>query len=110
MLVVGLNTAYTFIAYVVHNSMKYILVLVFTLSLFGQNYAKHIVLKGETITQIALKYKVSPSDIYNLNPDAQSGVQLNSVLLIPISKLKTPAVSTAHTTPTPQQLRLQQPS
>lgn len=25
-------------------------------------------------------------DIYNLNPDAQSGVQLNSVLLIPVSK------------------------
>lgn len=72
----------------------YILVLVFTLSVFGQNYSKHTVLEGETITQIALKYKVSPSDIYNLNPDAQSGVQLNSILLIPISKLKTPAVST----------------
>jgi LysM repeat protein len=77
----------------------YILVLVFTLSLFGQNYTKHTVLKGETITQIALKYKVSPSDIYNLNPDAQSGVQLNSVLLIPISKVKTPAVSTAKGNP-----------
>ncbi len=77
----------------------YILVLVFTLSLFGQNYTKHTVLKGETITQIALKYKVSPSDIYNLNPDAQSGVQLNSVLLIPISKLKTPAISTTKGNP-----------
>ena len=64
----------------------YIFVLVFTLTLFGQNYTKHIVLEGETITQIALKYKVSPLDIYNLNPDAQSGVQLNSVLLIPVSK------------------------
>lgn len=64
----------------------YILVLVFTLSLFGQNYTKHTVLKGETITQIALKYNVTPLDIYNLNPDAQSGVQLNSVLLIPVSK------------------------
>ncbi|MSP84472.1 MAG: LysM peptidoglycan-binding domain-containing protein [Flavobacteriaceae bacterium] len=71
----------------------FILVLVFTSSLFGQNYTKHIVLKGETITQIALKYKVSPLDIYNLNPDAQSGVKLNSVLLIPVSKLKAPAVS-----------------
>ena len=64
----------------------YILVLVFTMSLFGQNYTKHTVLKGETITQIALKYNVTPLDIYNLNPDAQSGVQLNSVLLIPVSK------------------------
>lgn len=77
----------------------YIFVLVFTMSLFGQNYTKHIVLKGETITQIAQKYKVTPLDIYNLNPDAQSGVQLNSVLLIPISKLKTPAVSTTKGNP-----------
>jgi LysM repeat protein len=77
----------------------YIIVLVFTLSLFGQNYAKHIVLKGETITQIALKYKVSPLDIYNLNPDAQIGVQLNSVLLIPVSKLKIPVISTTNGNP-----------
>jgi LysM repeat protein len=77
----------------------YILVLVFTLSLFGQNYTKHTVLKGETITQIALKYKVSPLDIYNLNPDAQSGVQLNSVLIIPVSKLKVSAVPTAKGNP-----------
>jgi LysM repeat protein len=69
------------------------------MSLFGQNYTKHIVLKGETITQIAQKYKVTPLDIYNLNPDAQSGVQLNSVLLIPVSKLKSPAVSTTKGNP-----------
>jgi LysM repeat protein len=77
----------------------YIFVLVFTLTLFGQNYTKHIVLKGETITQIAQKYKVTPLDIYNLNPDAQSGVQLNSVLLIPVSKLKSPAVSSTKGNP-----------
>ena len=77
----------------------YIFVLVFTLTLFGQNYTKHIVLKGETITQIAQKYKVTPLDIYNLNPDAQSGVQLNSVLLIPVSKLKSHAVSSTKGNP-----------
>ena len=77
----------------------YSLVLVFTMSLFGQNYTKHTVLKEETITQIALKYKVSPLDIYNLNPDAQSGVQLNSVLLIPVSKLKTPIIPSTNGNP-----------
>ncbi|MBC8884472.1 LysM peptidoglycan-binding domain-containing protein [Flavobacterium piscinae] len=48
-------------------------------------YKKHIVVKGETITQIAQKYKVTPYDIYRLNPDAQNGIQENAVLLIPNS-------------------------
>lgn len=63
----------------------YILVLVFTCAVFGQNYTKHTVAKGETIAQIALKYKVTPYDIYKLNPDSQNGIQPNSVLLIPKS-------------------------
>lgn len=67
--------------------------LMFTMSIFGQNYTKHTILVGETIPQIALKYKVSPLDIYNLNPDAQSGVKLNSILLIPINKLKTTTIA-----------------
>jgi LysM repeat protein len=46
-------------------------------------YIKHTVSQGETITQIAQKYKVTPFDIYKLNPDAQNGIQLNSILLIP---------------------------
>ena len=48
----------------------------------------HRVEKGETINQIAQKYKVTPFDIYQLNPDAQSGLKLNSVLLIPKSSGK----------------------
>lgn len=48
-----------------------------------EKYIKHTVVQGETITQIAQKYKVTPFDIYKLNPDSQNGVQLNSVLLIP---------------------------
>lgn len=49
------------------------------------NYKKHTVAKGETITQIAQKYKVTPYDIYRLNPDAQNGIQENVTLLIPTS-------------------------
>lgn len=44
---------------------------------------KHMVAKGETITQIAQKYKVTPYDIYKLNPDSQKGIQENDVILIP---------------------------
>ncbi|GAB3715583.1 amino acid ABC transporter substrate-binding protein [Flavobacterium koreense] len=63
----------------------YILVLMFATSVFGQNYIKHKVAKGETITQIAQKYKVTPYDIYKLNPDSQSGIQPDAILLIPKS-------------------------
>jgi LysM repeat protein len=63
----------------------YIVVLVFATSVFGQNYVKHTVLEGETIQTIAQKYKVTPYDIYKLNPDSQSGVKPNAVVLIPKS-------------------------
>ncbi|MGK4568866.1 LysM peptidoglycan-binding domain-containing protein [Flavobacterium sp. 3HN19-14] len=43
---------------------------------------KHTVAKGETVTQIAEKYKVKPADIYRLNPDSQNGVKPDMVLLI----------------------------
>lgn len=49
------------------------------------NYKKHTVSNGETITLIAQKYKVTPYDIYRLNPDAQNGIQENTTLLIPTS-------------------------
>jgi LysM repeat protein len=56
-------------------------------SLFAQdkNFTKHTVLKGETIKQIASKYKVTPFDIYKLNPDSQAGIAENDILLIPVS-------------------------
>ena len=64
-----------------------ILVTVFSISFSvaakQEKFIKHTVLKGETITQISQKYKVTPYDIYRLNPDSQKGIQLNSVLLIP---------------------------
>lgn len=61
-----------------------IFVLLVSHSVFSQEKnITHKVSKGETITQIALKYKVTPFDIYQLNPDAQSGLKPNSILLIP---------------------------
>ncbi|WP_371563131.1 LysM peptidoglycan-binding domain-containing protein [Flavobacterium sp. Arc2] len=62
----------------------YITVFFFTTNVFSQEKPiTHKVEKGETINQIAQKYRVTPFDIYQLNPDAQSGLRPNSVLLIP---------------------------
>ena len=58
---------------------------VFTVAAKQEKYNKHTVVKGETINSIAQKYKVTPYDIYKLNPDSQNGIQLDSVLLIPIT-------------------------
>lgn len=52
----------------------------------AQNYRKHKVVQGETITQIALKYNCTPSEIFNLNPDAQNGIQPDAVIIIPNAK------------------------
>jgi LysM repeat protein len=62
----------------------FLVTLVFSLNSFSQEKSTtHKVVKGETINQIAQKYNVTPYDIYQLNPDAQSGLKPNSVLLIP---------------------------
>lgn len=80
--------------------------LLFSFSVFSQEKnITHKVEKGETITQIAQKYNVTPLDIYQLNPDAQRGLKPNSVLLIPkkggtpkpISKAMTHKVETKET-------------
>lgn len=49
----------------------------------AQNYKTHKVLKGETIYSIAKQYRITPFDIYKLNPDAKQGIKENSVLIIP---------------------------
>jgi LysM repeat protein len=62
----------------------YITVFLFTCSVFSQEkIITHKVEKRETISQIAQKYKVTPFDIYQLNPDAQSGLKPDSILIIP---------------------------
>ncbi|TGV04751.1 PBP1 and LysM peptidoglycan-binding domain-containing protein [Flavivirga rizhaonensis] len=60
----------------------------------AQNYSAHKVKQGETIESIAKKYLVTPSDIYGLNPDAQKELRVNSVLIIPKSKVLPPKVTT----------------
>ena len=77
--------------------MKYfitvcVVIFAFSLNSFSQEKnTTHKVGKGETINSIAQKYNVTPYDIYKLNPDAQSGLKPNSILLIP-KKGNVPAV------------------
>ncbi|MFP5436244.1 MAG: LysM peptidoglycan-binding domain-containing protein [Bacteroidia bacterium] len=80
--------------------MKYFLafalsLIIFCSSAFGQDYKKHKVAKGETITSISKKYLVTPYDIYRLNPDAKNGLKVDSILLIPSAPAKTLPAGTA---------------
>ena len=75
----------------------YIFVFIVACSVFGQNYDKHRVENGETISQIAQKYNVTPYAIYQLNPDAQSGLNHSSILLIPKKSVVSKAVVTSKT-------------
>ena len=58
---------------------------------------RHTVVKGETITQIAQKYKVTPHDIFQLNPEAKNGIRENEILVIPGSAKPQVASSVSHT-------------
>jgi LysM repeat protein/ABC-type branched-subunit amino acid transport system substrate-binding protein len=59
----------------------------------AQNFSTHQVKEGETIQGIAKRYYVTPSDIYNLNPDAKKELKPNTILIIPISKANPPKVT-----------------
>lgn len=60
-----------------------------TCSAFSQGKViKYTVSSGETVNQIAQKFKVTPYDIYQLNPDARTSLKPNTVLLIPSNSSK----------------------
>lgn len=65
-----------------------ILVFVFAFSANAQEYKTHKVKSGETIESIAKMYLVTPFDLYALNPDAKSNFGVNTILIIPTSKVK----------------------
>jgi LysM repeat protein/ABC-type branched-subunit amino acid transport system substrate-binding protein len=80
---------------------------VFTVSAKQEKYTKHTVVKGETINIIAQKYKITPYEIYKLNPDSQNGIQQDSVLLIQSSAVETtPSVAPKLTSSTTQNSNL----
>jgi LysM repeat protein len=80
-------------------SLLFVFGTVFSMMARQDKYVKHTVAKGETITLIAQKYKVTPFDIYKLNPDSQNGIELNSVLLIPPSSAEPTVIPPKQTQP-----------
>ncbi|NNF86298.1 MAG: LysM peptidoglycan-binding domain-containing protein [Winogradskyella sp.] len=71
--------------------MKHIFLVIFFvigLSANTQNNKTHKVKSGETIESIAKMYLVTPYDIFALNPDAKTKFEVNTVLIIPNSKVK----------------------
>ena len=65
--------------------------VLFSFNAIAQDYKTHKVKDGETIESIAKVYLVTPYDIYALNPDVKTGLQPNTVLIIPKSRvLKNP--------------------
>ncbi len=81
-----------------NSRIKYLTLLFFSLFFISTTFAqdkfdKYVVGKGETVNQIAQKFKITPLEIYKLNPDAQHGLKPNSVLLIPRTSGKIEAPS-----------------
>ncbi|WP_338375396.1 LysM peptidoglycan-binding domain-containing protein [uncultured Flavobacterium sp.] len=68
-----------------------LIILFFALSIFNsfaQKTTKHKVVSGDSFYSIAKKYGVTENDIYEANPKSKGQtLQLNTVLIIPSSKL-----------------------
>ncbi|OWP79927.1 peptidoglycan-binding protein, partial [Flavobacterium covae] len=67
--------------------LKYLLFIFFFLSQYyyaqQEKTFKHLIQKSETLESIALKYKVSKTEILKLNTGAEKGIQENTILIIP---------------------------
>src|SRR5258708_3752022 len=89
-------------------NMNYFSIVIFAIlfsvtSGFSQEkIEKYVVAKGETVAQIAQKFKITPYEIYKLNPDIQNGLKPNSVLLIPKSNGKSNVTSAKTVTQQPK--------
>ncbi len=79
--------------------MKKLIVLVAfifaSIQVNAQEFRTHKVQVGETIESIAKRYLVTPFDIYALNPDAKDQLNIDTVLIIPKSKLSNSTTSTS---------------
>ena len=60
-------------------------------SMQASDYIKHKVEKGQTIYAIGRLYEVSPVEILKLNPEAQNGIEIGQIVLVPNTG-KTPVV------------------
>ncbi len=65
---------------------------------FQVQHIKHKVLDGESVESIAKKYKVTPYDIFKLNPDLKKGLQPNMMLVIAVKNTSKKSEQTNITT------------
>ncbi|MBA6152329.1 LysM peptidoglycan-binding domain-containing protein [Gelidibacter maritimus] len=72
-----------------------LLFLCFYSSIAQEGLKKHTVSSGETLFSIAKKYNVTPYDLQKMNPEIINGINVDAVLLIPESKIKTPILESA---------------
>lgn len=61
-------------------SLLFIIGLSVTVS--AQGFKEHKVSEGETLSAIIEKYKVSPYELFQLNPDAEDGLEVGEVLVL----------------------------
>lgn len=62
---------------------------------------KHTVQRGETVIGIAQQYKVTPNDLYRINPGLmEEGLKAETVINVPSSQVRPKPVSTPAETPT----------
>jgi len=51
-------------------------------TVFSQGFQEHTVVAGETLSTIVEKYQVTPYELYQLNPDAEDGLEIGEVLVL----------------------------
>lgn len=69
-------------------SFKLFFLVLFIQSVSAQeSFVEYVVNKGETVNQIAKKFNISTSEIYELNPDVKNGLKENQVLFVSVINL-----------------------
>ncbi len=53
-----------------------------SITAFAQGFQEHTVAVGETLGVIVEKYKVTPYELFQLNPDAEDGLEVGEVLVL----------------------------
>ena len=69
------------------NNILVLLALVsFSIAFAQQQFKTHAVKEGETLEQIARKYRVTPFNLLKYNPEAKNGIEPNTILVIPVAE------------------------
>ena len=73
-----------------------------------KKYIEHKIAPNETLTSISKQYKVSVNSILQLNPDAQNGIKLDKILLIPAQKTEINSVKKIQISPSIHEVKVKE--